>query len=146
MSTVMIGTPEAYIHHTLASSAQIGRIVGLRIYAVAVPKTGGDFPFIVYKRSNITRESSLGGPQYLPLLSIQVASWATSYESARYLGDRVRLTLDGNIGTAVGCTINDIRLVSETDDFIDPQSSGAQLPLAYEVRQLYQIRWDEATS
>jgi hypothetical protein len=39
-----------------------------------------------------------------------------------------------------------MRLMSETDDFLDPTAVGAQLPPAYEVRQLFQIRWEEATS
>ena len=33
----------------------------------------------------------------------------------------------------------------EVDDFLDPTVSGSTLPPAYEVRQLYQIRWQEAT-
>jgi hypothetical protein len=38
-----------------------------------------------------------------------------------------------------------MRLVSEVDDFLDPTAVGAQLPPAYEVRQLFQVRWSEAT-
>jgi hypothetical protein len=67
------------------------------------------------------------------------------YDDARELAEAVRLTLDGNIGTLSGVTISDMRLVSETDDYLDPAAVGAQLPPAYEVRQLFQIRWSEAT-
>jgi hypothetical protein len=63
----------------------------------------------------------------------------------RELGDEVRLALDGHTGTLAGVTIQDMRLVSEVDDFLDPTMYGSQLPPAYEVRQLYQIRWQEAT-
>jgi hypothetical protein len=141
----MIIKPEDYIYFRLVSSPAVARIVGFNVYPIAVPKSAG-FPFIVYKRQNIIRESSLTGPMFMPLLSIQVASWAMSHDAARELGDEVRLALDGNTGTAAGATIQDMRLVSETDDYLDPTAVGAQLPPAYEVRQLYQIRWQEAAS
>jgi hypothetical protein len=102
-------------------------------------------PFCVYKRQNIIRESAFTGPAHLPLVSLQIASWGTTYDMTRTLADEVRLALDGHIGTLAGATISDMRLVSETDDFIDPAAVGAQLPPAYEVRQLFQIRWSEAT-
>jgi hypothetical protein len=54
------------------------------------------------------------------------------------------LALDHRTGTLAGVTIEDMRLVSETDDFLDPTTVGAQLPPAYEVRQLWQCRWQES--
>lgn len=141
----MIIKPEDYLYYRLTSTPAVARLVGFKVYPIAVPKSAG-FPFIVYKRQNIIRESHLSGPMFMPLLSIQVASWALTHDAARELGDEVRLALDGNTGTAMGVTIQDMRLVSETDDFLDPTAVGAQLPPAYEVRQLYQIRWQEAAS
>ncbi len=141
----MIIKPEDYVYYRLTSVPAVARLVGFNVYPIAVPKSAG-FPFIVYKRQNIIREASLTGPMFMPLLSIQVASWALTHDAARELGDEVRLALDGNTGTAMGVTISDMRLVSETDDFLDPTAVGAQLPPAYEVRQLYQIRWQEAAS
>jgi hypothetical protein len=138
----MLIQPEKHIYQVLAGNPAVARRVGFRIYAVAVPKT--DFPFLVYKRANIARESSLSGPMYLPLMSIQIASWALTHDAARELADDVRLALDGRTGTLAGVTIEDMRLVSETDDFLDPTTVGAQLPPAYEVRQLWQCRWQES--
>jgi hypothetical protein len=138
----MLLQPEKHIYQVLAGHPAVARRVGFRIYAVAVPKT--DFPFLVYKRANIARESSLTGPMYLPLMSIQIASWALTHDAARELADDVRLALDGRTGTLAGVTIEDMRLVSETDDFLDPTTVGAQLPPAYEVRQLWQCRWQES--
>lgn len=141
----MLFSPERYIYHRLVSSPGVVRLVGFQVYAVAVPKSAA-FPFVVYKRQNIARESHLSGPMFMPLVSVQIASWALTHEAARELGEQVRLTLDGNTGTVAGTTIQDMRLVSETDDFLDPTAVGAQLPPAYEVRQLFQIRWHEAES
>jgi hypothetical protein len=140
----MLLQPEKHVYQVLAGNPAVARRVGFRIYAVAVPKT--DFPFLVYKRANVARESTLSGPLYLPMVSIQVASWALTHDAARELADDVRLALDGRTGTLAGVTIEDMRLVSETDDFLDPTTVGSQMPPAYEVRQLWQARWQESQS
>jgi hypothetical protein len=141
----MLISPEKHVYLKLASSPGVARLIGLQIYPIAVPKNA-TLPFCIYKRNNITRESHLSGPMFLPLVNLQIASWALSYDGARELADEVRLALDGHTGTLAGATIQDMRLMSETDDFLDPTAVGAQLPPAYEVRQLFQIRWEEATS
>ena len=140
----MIISPEKHVFQRLVTTPEVARLVGFQVYPIAVPKTAV-LPFCVYKRNNITRESHLTGPMYQPVVSLQIASWALNYDTARELGDEVRLALDGRTGTLSGVTISDIRLVSETDDYLDPAAVGAQLPPAYEVRQLFQIRWQEAT-
>lgn len=140
----MLLKPEDYVYQKLVTSPGVARLVGFNVFPIAVPK-GAGFPFIVYKRQNIIREAHLSGPMFLPLVSLQIAAWALNHDASRVLGDEVRLALDGATGTLAGVTIEDMRLVSETDDFLDPTTVGAQLPPAYEVRQLYQIRWQEAT-
>ena len=142
----MLISPEKHIYLKLISSPGVARLVGFQVYPIAVPKTGASLPFIVYRRSNIARQSSLSGPLFMPTLSIQIASWALSYDTVRTLGDEVRLALDGHTGTLANATIEDMRLVSETDDFLDPTVAGAQLPPAYEVRQLYQVLWQESAT
>jgi hypothetical protein len=140
----VIISPEKHVFQRLITTPEVARLVGFQVYPIAVPKNAV-LPFCVYKRSNITREAHLAGPMYLPIVHLQIASWALYYDAARELADEVRLALDGRIGTLSGVTISDIRLVSETDDYLDPAAVGAQLPPAYEVRQLFQIRWHEAT-
>jgi hypothetical protein len=139
----MLLSPEKHVYQKLLSTPGVARLVGFNVFPIAVPK-GAGFPFIVYKRQNIIRESHLSGPMFMPLVSLQIASWALNHDTSRELGDEVRLALDGATGTLAGATIEDMRLVSETDDFLDPAAVGAQLPPAYEVRQLFQIRWQEA--
>lgn len=140
----MLLQPEKHIYLALASNPAVAARVGFRIYAVAVPN-GATLPFLVYKRSNIAREATItGSPLYLPLLSLQIASWALTHDASRELADDVRLALDSRSGTLAGVTIEDMRLVSETDDYLDPATVGAQLPPAYEVRQLWQARWQES--
>jgi hypothetical protein len=140
----MIISPEKHVFQRLVTTAAVARLVGFQVYPIAVPKTAA-LPFCIYKRNNIIREPTLVGPLYQPVVNLQIASWALYYDAARELADEVRLALDGRTGTLAGSTISDIRLVSETDDYLDPAVVGAQLPPAYEVRQLFQIRWSEAT-
>lgn len=140
----MILSPEKHVFQRLVTTPGVARLVGFQVYAIAVPKAA-TLPFVIYKRNNIVREPHLAGPMFQPMVRLQIASWGLYYDDARELADEVRLALDGNIGTLAGVMISDIRLVSETDDFLDPTVVGAQLPPAYEVRQLYEIRWSEAT-
>jgi len=140
----MILGPEKHVFQKLVTAPAVARLIGFQVYPIAVPKNAV-LPFCVYKRPNVTRESTMAGPLYQPIVHLQIASWALYYDDARELAEAVRLTLDGNIGTLSGVTISDMRLVSETDDYLDPATVGAQLPPAYEVRQLFQIRWSEAT-
>jgi hypothetical protein len=141
----MLLLPERHIYTRLTSAPGVARLVGFQIYPIAVPK-GAAMPFIIYKRANVRREGTLSNtPLFMPEVSMQVASWSLSYDGAKELADEVRLALDGHTGTLSGVTIHDMRLVSEVDDFLDPTAVGAQLPPAYEVRQLFQIRWTEAT-
>jgi len=139
----MLLTPENAVYHRLAANPRIAALVGFQIYPVAVPK-GAEFPFLVYRRANISRQTSLNGPILMPEVNLQIASWAMTHDEARALADLVRIALNGYIGASAGVTIHDMRLVSETDDYLDPASVGAQLPPAYETRQLYQIRWTES--
>lgn len=141
----MLIAPEDVVYHRLTSAPGVAQYVGFQVFPVAVPN-GAEFPFIVYRRANITREGSLAGPLFRPLVNLQIASWSLTHDAARRLADEVRLSLDGHTGSLGGCTIHDMRLVSETDDYLDPSAVGAQLPPAYETRQLYQIRWTESAS
>ena len=142
----MILSPEKHVYCKLVTTPSVARLVGFQVFPIAVPKTDCSLPFIVYKRANIMREPSLGGPMFVPVVSLQISCWARLYDDVRELADAVRLTLDGHTGTLAGVTIQDMRLVSEVDDYLDPNDVGSQLPPAYEVRHLYQVRWQEATS
>lgn len=139
----MIIEPERHIHLRIISSPATARLVGFNVYQIAVPKDA-TFPFVVYKRANTAREIALNAPLHLPVTSIQIAAWGTTPEMARELGDELRRMFHGYIGTLANATIQDMRLISEVDDFIDPIATGAQLPPAYEVRQLYHFRWQES--
>lgn len=137
-------SPEKHVYLKLVTSPTVARLIGFQVYPIAVPNTNAEMPFLVYRRASIVRDHALPGPMFTPVVNLQIAAWARSYGAVRELAEEVRLVLDGHIGTLAGVTIQDMRLTSEVDDFLDPTVSGSQLPPAYEVRQLYQIRWQEA--
>jgi hypothetical protein len=141
----MLISPEKHVVLRLTTTPKVVRLVGFQVYAMAVPsKSMATLPFLIYRRASISRESHLSGSLLLPVVSLQIAAWGLHYDTARELADSVRTALDGHTGTLAGCTIEDMRLVNETDDYLDPTVAGAQLPPAYEVRQLYHIRWQDA--
>ena len=52
----MLIAPEDVVYQRLASTPGVARYVGFQIFPVAVPN-GAEFPFVVYRRANISRES-----------------------------------------------------------------------------------------
>lgn len=141
----MLILPEKHIYLALVKSSDVARLVGFNVYPMAVPKTGASFPFIVYRRAGISKYPDIPGTTFKPNISLQVSCWANTYDAAHEVSYEVWGTLDGYTGTLAGVTIESMSLVSEVDDFLDPVQASAQLPQAYEVRQLYTVRWQEAT-
>lgn len=142
----MLILPEKHIYLKLIADPDVARHVGFNVYPMAVPKTGASMPFLVYRRSGITKDPDIPGSQFKPNISLQVSCWAPTYDAAHEVSYEVWNSLDGHSGTLASVTIESIRLVSEVDDYLDPVQASAQLPQAYEVRQLYQVRWQEATN
>jgi hypothetical protein len=95
----MLIAPEDVVYQRLASTPGVARYVGFQIFPVAVPN-GAEFPFVVYRRANISRESTLGGP--LPHARGEPPDRLLGDDAARLpteLADAVRLSLDGYIAT-----------------------------------------------
>lgn len=137
----MLILPEKAIYLTLVTTPSVARYVGFNVYPLAVPKTGASMPFVIYRRSGIVRDNMIAGLDFKPLVNIQLSIWGPTYDVAREVAYEVWRTLDGLSGTIANATIQEMRLTSEVDDFLDPLQTSSQLPPAYEVRQLYQLRW-----
>lgn len=139
-------TPEVYLQHTLLSDPVVAGIVGTDVYNIFVPKANTQLPFVVYRRGSSLNENTVSGrgPIGLPETNFYVSSWAEDLATSRELGDAVMNALNGSVGSLGDLSVVSILLTSEIDDFVDPVPAGAQLPLAYEVRQAYQVRWQRA--
>jgi hypothetical protein len=134
-------SPEAVLRSALVSNTITSSIVGARIYPLLAPKTAS-LPFITWRRSGITREHTLSGPMGVPNVSVEMQSFATTYEDARELADRVRLVLDGYGGTLNNTEVKHVSLEQESDDFV--QLAGGDLPPIYQVTQTFNVLWQES--
>jgi len=133
-------SPETVLRSALVSSANVSALVGSRIYPILAPQTAA-LPFIVWRRSGISREHTLAGPMGVPTVSVEMQLLANTYEQARELADKVRVVLDGYGGTLNNTEVKHVSLEQESDDFV--QLAGGDLPPVYQVTQTYNILWQE---
>jgi hypothetical protein len=136
----MLTSPEAVLLRALAANPQVARLVGRRIYAVVAPQSA-TYPFAVYRRTSVGREQTLASPMGVPRLSVDYEVYGGTYEQAREVANAVRACLDGYGGAALGCTVSQVSLESEADDFVTLQ--GGDLPPAYQITLTVDIWWQE---
>lgn len=133
-------SPEAVLRTALVGNTSVTSLVGTRIYPLLAPKTAA-LPFITWRRSGISREHTLAGPMGVPNVSVEMQSFAATYEDVRQVADRVRLVLDGYGGTVNNVEVKHVSLEQESDDFV--QLAGGDLPPAYQVTQTFNVLWQE---
>jgi hypothetical protein len=133
-------SPETVLRSALVASANVSELVGSRIYPILAPQTAA-LPFIVWRRSGISREHTLAGPMGVSTVSVEMQLLAATYEQARELADRCRLVLDGYGATLNNTEVKHVSLEQESDDFV--QLAGGDLPPVYQVTQSYNILWQE---
>jgi hypothetical protein len=133
-------SPEAVLRSALVASANVSALVGSRIYPILAPQTAA-LPFIVWRRSGISREHTLAGPMGVSTVSVEMQLLAATYEQARELADRCRLVLDGYGATLNNTEVKHVSLEQESDDFV--QLAGGDLPPVYQVTQTYNLLWQE---
>ena len=133
-------SPETVLRSALVASASVSELVGSRIYPILAPQTAA-LPFIVWRRSGISREHTLAGPMGVSTVSVEMQLLAATYEQAREVADRCRLVLDGYGATLNNTEVKHVSLEQESDDFV--QLAGGDLPPVYQVTQTYNILWQE---
>lgn len=133
--------PETFIRG-LTAATSISSIVGSGIFPVMAPQ-GTMPPFVVYQRTNVSREQSLTGPIGVPVVTLQLTSWSSSYETAKTLAREIRLQVDGYTGTYGDVTIQRTSIASEMDGAEMP-TDDQMLPYYY-VQQSFDFRITEAT-
>jgi hypothetical protein len=78
----------------------------------------------------------------VPQVSVDYSVYASTYQEARQVADRLRLVLDGYAGTADNTVVVNVSLENETDEFVTLQ--GSDLADTYSVVQTYDIAWQES--
>lgn len=134
-------SPEAVLRTALVATTSVTSMVGTRIYPLLAPKTAS-LPFITWRRAGITRQHNLSGPMGVPDVSVEMQTFAATYEDAREVADRVRLVLDGYGGTVNNVEVKHVSLENESDDFV--QLAGGDLPPVYQVTQTFNVLWQES--
>lgn len=133
-------SPEAVLAQQITGNAGLAALVGTRVYPVLAPATAS-LPFVTWRRSGIQRSQTLGAPMGLPRVSVEYGIYGTTYEQARDVADRMRAVLDGYGGTVLGCTVQQVSLENESDDFVT--LAGTDLPPVYQITQVFDIWWNE---
>jgi hypothetical protein len=133
-------SPEAVMRNALVTTTVVSSIVSSRIFPLLAPQSAA-LPFITYRRSGIRRQQTLSGPMGVPQVSVDFDVYAATYEGARDLADKVRLSLDGYGGTFDNTVVQQVSLENEQDDFV--QLAGAEMPPVYSVKLSFDCWWQE---
>lgn len=130
---------ETALYTKLSTTAGITAITA-RIYA-GYAAQGAALPYIVFNKVGKANEIYMGSlPAAIATSRIQIDCWASTFEGAKALADKVRLALDSWSTTGV----NACYLVDDGDDIEESPEYGAVR--SYCARQDYEICHTETTS
>ena len=87
-------TIEKDIHYKLSNDTDVSALASSRVYPMKLPQ-GWTLPAITYQRVSGVREHNLSGPSGRARPRFQIDCWASDYDGAKDLADKVRLCLDG---------------------------------------------------
>ncbi|NBW15374.1 MAG: DUF3168 domain-containing protein [Caulobacteraceae bacterium] len=74
----VVEAPEAFLYQRLTSQTAVSSLIGNKVFPMIAP-TGTALPLVVYQRVSVQREQSLMGPIGVPVITIQLTSYDTSY-------------------------------------------------------------------
>ena len=84
------------LYKHLSTSVLITAHTSNRIYPVLLPQgTVAAFPAVTYQRITADRVYSLSGYSTLENAKMQIDCWATSFETVKDLGNKMRQVVDG---------------------------------------------------
>lgn len=134
-----IRSPEQTIVDQLEASPPVVALLDQRIYPVIAPASAA-LPFATWRRQAVQREMTLSGPSGMPVVTLALDIYDTTYAGVREIADRVREVLDGfRGGMGNYARVALVNLLNESDGFV--QLAGGDLPPVYSVTQTYTILW-----
>jgi hypothetical protein len=136
----MLKSPEQVLKHRIETTPALVRLLGFRTYPVLAPMSAA-LPFVTYQRAIIERNQTLTVPVGVPRVSVEMSTYAATYEAAREVADGLRSALDGFRGSAYGVDVEHVALDSERDGFV--QLDGSELPPVYQITQTFDVAWQE---
>jgi len=136
----MLKSPEQVLKRRIEQTPELARLIGFRTYPVLAPMSAS-LPFVTYQRALIERQQTLSVPTGVPRVSVEMSTYAATYEEAREVADALRAALDGWSGSAYGVEVKHIALETERDGFV--QLDGSELPPVYQITQTFDVAWQE---
>ena len=133
-------SPEQVLKHRIETTPVLARLLGFRTYPSLAPMSAA-LPFVTYQRTLIERNQTLDLPVGVPRVSVEMATYAITYEEAREVADALRAALDGWSGNAYGVEVKHVALETERDGFV--QLDGSELPPVYQITQTFDVAWQE---
>ena len=106
------------IYHLLSKDSRIKEKVGSKIYPLIVEEST-TFPFIIYKRTNITPNYTKASYAVNESVMVDIVIASKDYIDTIELADYVRDALEGRRGNFSGIEINDIRMISADEEYIE---------------------------
>ncbi len=101
----------------LKTYAGLTALVGTKIYPLQIPQNV-NVPAVVYQLISQERMHSLGGDKGMTSPSMQLTSYATTYNTAKNVAEQVRIALQNYTGTmGSGVTIQSVLMTSEFDGY-----------------------------
>jgi len=136
----MLKSPEQVLKRRIEATPVLARLLGYRTYPVLAPMSAS-LPFVTYQRALIERQQTLSVPTGVPRVSVEISTYAVTYEEAREVADALRAALDGWSGYAYGVEVKHVALETERDGFV--QLDGSELPPVYQITQTFDVAWQE---
>ena len=131
-------TPEAAIRQLLIDNEETYALIGDRIFPIIAPMSA-KYPFVVYRRTSLQRESTVNGPMGTPTVSIDFSCLSDTYET-RTAADAVRKVVDQFAGFVGGVFFSNV-LLTTNHDFV--QLQGTEMPPSYSVTLSLSVLWME---
>ncbi len=135
-------SPERVLYRRLVTSPLFAVAAGFRVYPVLAPYSA-EVPFVVYERTGIERNATLGSLAAVgtPVVTVALTIYGVSYVQCREIADACRDSLDGWGGSSYGIEVKRVTLDLESDGVA--QLDGGELPPVYQVTQTYDVLWQE---
>lgn len=121
----------------LSTDVNLSALVASRIYPVKAPPNGVVPPYITYFKVSTNRVQSMQGNSQLSAVLMQFDCWAKTHQESDDLAEKLRLCIQGFLGTVSGVVIRGILNENQLEEYDDE----AEL---YRVITEYRIWHEEA--
>ncbi len=107
-----------HVYAKLSSSEALNAFVDDRIYAIST-KSETFFPFVIYKRGALVTTGSKDRCSAFDSVTVDVVIADDNYSRSVEIAELIRATIEGKRGKYDTFDVNDCRLVSADEDFIE---------------------------